>query len=245
MEKLVELQKDARFDLIVLDTPPTANALDFLDAPDRMIEALDSSTIRFFLQALQSTGTLSLNLLARSATLVMRGLGRITGAGFLEAMAQFLAELNDLFGGFKERAGAVRAALRSTEVSFVLVTSPAPMSIREVLFFNDRLERAAMPRGAFVVNRVRSPPPFADVAPSGDDAARAAAEHGLHLGAGAGARLVAAHLDATRSAALDQRHVRELMGRALPLIRLPELASDIRDLEALARLAALLMAGGV
>jgi anion-transporting ArsA/GET3 family ATPase len=160
-------------------------------------------------------------------------------------MAQFLAELNDLFGGFKERAGAVRAALRSAEVSFVLVTSPAPMSIQEVLFFNDRLERAAMPRGAFVVNRVRSPPPFADVVLSGDDAARAAAEHGLHLGSGAGVRLVAAHVDATHSAALDQRHLRELMGRALPIVRLPELASDIRDLEALASLAALLMAGGM
>jgi|HubBroStandDraft_1064217.scaffolds.fasta_scaffold08988_4 anion-transporting ArsA/GET3 family ATPase len=245
MEKLVELQRDARFDLIVLDTPPTANALDFLDAPDRMIEALDSSTIRFFLQAVQSTGTLSLNVLARSATLVMRGLGRITGAGFLEAMAQFLAELNGLFGGFKERAGAVKAALRSAEVSFVLVTSPAPMSIREVLFFSDRLERAAMPRGAFVVNRMRSPPAFADVIPSGDEAARAAAERGLRLGASVGARLVAAHADATGFAALDQRHLRELTGRAIPVIRLPELTGDIRDLGALANIAELLMAGGV
>jgi anion-transporting ArsA/GET3 family ATPase len=245
MEKLVELQRDARFDLIVLDTPPTANALDFLDAPDRMIEALDSSTIRFLLQAMQSTGTLSLNLLARSATLVMRGLGRITGAGFLEAMAQFLAELNGLFGGFKERAGAVKAALRSAEVSFVLVTSPAPMSIREVLFFSDRLERAGMPRGAFVVNRMRSPPAFGDVSPSWDEAARAAAERGLRLGASVGARLVAAHADATRFAALDQLYLRELMGRAIPVIRLPELASDIRDLGALANIADLLMAGGV
>ncbi len=245
MEKLVELRRDARFDLIVLDTPPTANALDFLDAPDRMIEALDSSTIRFFLQAMQSTGTLSLNLLARSATLVMRGLGRITGAGFLEAMAQFLAELNDLFGGFKERAGAVKAALRSAEVSFVLVTSPAPMSIREVLFFSDRLERAAMPRGAFVVNRMRSPPAFGDVSPSWDEAARAAAERGLRLGAGVGARLVAAHADAARFAALDQRHLRELTGWAIPVIRLPELASDIRDLGELANIAELLMGGGV
>jgi anion-transporting ArsA/GET3 family ATPase len=148
MEKLVELQKDARFDLIVLDTPPTTNALDFLDAPERLIEALDSSAIRFFLQAFESTGKLSLNLLARSASLVMRGLGRITGGGFLEAMAQFLAELNDLFGGFKERARSVKAALRSSEVSFVLVSSPAPMSLREVLFFSDRLEQASMPRGA-------------------------------------------------------------------------------------------------
>lgn len=245
MEKLIELQKDSRYDLIVLDTPPTANALDFLDAPDRLIEALDSSTVRFFVQALQSTGTLSLNLLARSASLVMRALGRITGAGFLEAMAQFLGELNDLFGGFKERANAVKVALRSAEVAFVLVTSPAPMSIREVLFFSDRLEQASMPRGAFVVNRMRSAPAFGGVPGSSDEAAQAAEGRGLSLEAGTGARLVQAHVDAARFAALDLRHVRELMGRAVPVIQLPELAGDIRDLGALGQIAELLMVGGV
>jgi anion-transporting ArsA/GET3 family ATPase len=72
-------------------------------------------------------------------------------------MAEFITELNDLFGGFKQRAKPmVEAALRAPEVSFVLVTSPAPMSIQEVLFFSERLEEAAMPRGAFVVNRFRS-----------------------------------------------------------------------------------------
>jgi anion-transporting ArsA/GET3 family ATPase len=245
MEKLVELRRDPRFDLIVLDTPPTANALDFLDAPERLIEALDSSTIRFFRQAWQSTGKLGLNLLARSASRVLRGLGRITGGAFLEAMAQFLAELNDLFGGFKERASAVRATLRSAEVSFVLVTSPEPMSIQEVLFFSDRLEQAAMPRGAFVVNRVRSAPAFAGADPSSDDAAQAAASHGLRLHADAAARLVVAHGDAIRFADLDRRHIRELGGRGVPVVRLPELASDVRDLGALANIADLLMLGGI
>ena len=81
MEKLVAVQKDPRFDLIILDTPPTANALDFLDAPERLVEALDSATMRWFVQAFESTGKLSLNLLARSAAVVLRGLGRITGGG--------------------------------------------------------------------------------------------------------------------------------------------------------------------
>jgi anion-transporting ArsA/GET3 family ATPase len=245
MEKLVELQRAARFDLIVLDTPPTANALDFLDAPEKLIEALDSSAIRFFLQAWESTGKFSLNLLARSASLVMRGLGRITGGGFLEAMAQFLTELNDLFGGFKQRAREVKAALRSPEVSFVLVTSPAPMSIREVLFFSERLEEAGMPRGVFVVNRVRAPPLYSDGGPSADDAEGAAAEHGLHLGPGAADRLLTAHVEAVRLASLDQRHLRKLAEHAVPVIRLPELAGDVRDLDALREIAELLMVGGV
>src|SRR5580704_3415354 len=178
MEKLVAVQRDPRFDLVILDTPPTANALDFLDAPARLAEAIDSAAMRWFVQAFESTGKLSLNLLARSAAVVLRGLGKITGGGFLESMAEFIAELNDLFGGFKQRAGMVEAALRSPEVSFVLVTSPAPMSIQEVLFFSERLEEAKMPRGALVVNRFRVPPPSAGHPPSVKDAAEAVAKHG-------------------------------------------------------------------
>ncbi len=79
MEKLVAVQRDPRFDLVILDTPPTANALDFLDAPGRLVEAVDSPTMRWFVQAFESTGKVGFNLLARSAAVVLRGLGRITG----------------------------------------------------------------------------------------------------------------------------------------------------------------------
>jgi anion-transporting ArsA/GET3 family ATPase len=245
MEKLIELRNDARYDLIVLDTPPTANALDFLDAPERLIEALDSPTIRLFLQAWRSAGKARVNLLARSASLIMRALGRITGGAFLDAMARLLAELNDLFGGFKERAHAVKAVLRSTEVSFVLVTSPAPMSVREVLFFNDRLEQSAMPRGAFVVNRVRLSPRFVAPTPSSKEAAHSSIAQGLPFDEVTGVRLVSAYTDAVQLAALDQRHARDLSAHGLPVVRLPELASDVLDLATLGDIADLLMAGGV
>jgi anion-transporting ArsA/GET3 family ATPase len=248
MEKLVAVQRDPRFDLVILDTPPTANALDFLDAPDRLVEALDSPAIRWFSEAFQSTGKLSLNLLARSAAVVLRGLGRITGGGFLKAMAEFITELNDLFGGFRERAKTVEASLRSAEVSFVLTTSPAPMSIQEVLFFSDRLEESHMPRGAFVVNRFRLPPPAADAPPSERDAADAIAACGLTLGADAPARLLRAHSDALRLAALDAMHVVELGKRArgnVPIVRIPELPSDVHDLKSLGQLADMLMGGGI
>jgi anion-transporting ArsA/GET3 family ATPase len=248
MEKLVAVQQDPRFDLIILDTPPTANALDFLDAPLRLVEALDSSTMRWFLQAFESTGKLSLNLLARSAAIVLRGLGRITGGGFLAEMAEFIAELNDLFGGFKQRAQKVQTALRSPEVSFVLVTSPAPMSIQEVLFFSDRLEQAGMPRGAFVVNRFRLPPPGSNTNPTVADAAQAVQSHGVRLEDDAPPRLVQAHVDAVRLAALDALHVQGLDARAkgrVPIVRVPELTSDVRDLRTLNELAGTLMSGGV
>jgi anion-transporting ArsA/GET3 family ATPase len=160
MEKLVAVKNDPRWDLVILDTPPTANALDFLDAPERLMEALDSATMKWFIEAFQTSGKLSLNLLARSAAMVLRGIGKITGGGFLEAMAEFINELNDLFGGFKQRAVEVQKALRMPEVAFVLVTSPSPMSIKEVLYFSERLAEHDMPRGAFVVNRFRVPPPL-------------------------------------------------------------------------------------
>jgi anion-transporting ArsA/GET3 family ATPase len=179
---------------------------------------------------------------------VLRGLGKITGGGFLEAMAEFISELNDLFGGFKQRAGMVEAALRSPEVSFVLVTSPAPMSIQEVLFFSDRLEEAHMPRGAFVVNRFRVPPPSADAPPSLADASAAVDRHALKLEEDGAARLVHAHADAVRLASLDALHVRSLDERAMgrvPIVRVPELPSDVHDLRKLGDLAETLMRGGV
>jgi anion-transporting ArsA/GET3 family ATPase len=248
MEKLVAVQRDPRFDLVILDTPPTANALDFLDAPARLAEAIDSAAMRWFVQAFESTGKLSLNLLARSAAVVLRGLGKITGGGFLEAMAEFITELNDLFGGFKQRAAMVEKALRSPEVSFVLVTSPAPMSIQEVLFFSERLEEARMPRGAFVVNRFRLPPPGADAPPTVQEAAEAVARHGLKLDDDAPARLVRAHGDAVRLASLDALHVGALDARArgkVPIVRIAELASDVHDLGKLGEVAEELMRGGV
>jgi len=248
MEKLVAVKADPRFDLIILDTPPTANALDFLDAPERLAEAIDSAAMRWFIQAFESSGKLSLNLLARGAAAVLRGLGRITGGGFLEAMAEFIAELNDLFGGFKQRAKMVENALRSDEVSFVLVTSPAPMSIQEVLFFSERLESSRMPRGAFVVNRFRMPPLCADTPPSEKEAAAAIDAHKLLLDDDAPARVVHAHADAVRLAALDALHVHLLGERAqgrVPIVRVPELASDVHDLTRLGEIAETLMSGGV
>jgi len=244
MEKLVAVQADPRYDLIILDTPPTANALDFLDAPERMVAALDSPALRWFTEAFESTGKLSLNLLARSAAVVLRGIGRITGGGFLEAMAEFIAALNDLFGGFRARATIVEKALRSPQVAFVLVTSPAPMSIQEVLYFSDRLVQSDMPRGAFVVNRVRQPPlPLEGAGVT--DVSRAVAEAGITLDADGAERLLRAHADAVRLAALDDEnlvHLKERAGGETPIVRVPELASDVYDARLLSQLAAMLTA---
>ena len=247
MEKLVAVKDDPRYDLIVLDTPPTANALDFLDAPQRLMEALDSATMKWFVQAFQSGGKFSLNLIAKSAATILRTIGRITGGGFLEAMAEFIGELNELFGGFKERAARVEAVLRGDEVAFVLVTSASPPSIQEVLYFAERLTEANMPRGAFVVNRFHTPPPRAAEGVTASDAASAIAAHHVTLEDDAAGRLVLAHVDAVKLAALDARHLRALTSSAgsTPIVRVAELETDVHDLRLLALLGDALMSGGV
>jgi anion-transporting ArsA/GET3 family ATPase len=245
MEKLIAVKDDPRYDLILLDTPPTANALDFLDAPERMMDALDSATIRWFVESFQSTGKLSLNILARSAATVLKTIGKVTGGGFLEDMAELISQLNDLFGGFKQRAALVQKTLRADDVTFVLVTSPAPMSIREVLYFSERLEKANMPRGAFVVNRFRLPPPNATTAGAVADVKEAIADRRLTLDDDAPERLLKAHADAVKLAALDAFYVKTLdIGNAgaVPVVRIPELASDVHDLRLLSSLARMLTA---
>jgi anion-transporting ArsA/GET3 family ATPase len=245
MEKLVAVRSDPRYDLILLDTPPTTDALDFLDAPKRLIDALDSGSMRWFLDAFESTGKLSLHLLARSAAVVLKGIGRLVGGDFLEAMAELITAMNELFGGFKKRAALVQDALRSPDVAFVLVTSPSPVSIQEALYFEGRLAEAKMPRGAFVVNRVRQPPAPAPGLTEGK-VADAVRDHGLTLSAGAPARLLRAYDDASKLAALDALHVRALYERAgdeLPIVEVPEQPRDIHDAKGLLRLVELLMGG--
>lgn len=244
MEKLHAIKDDPRYDLILLDTPPTANALDFLDAPERMVDILDSAVMRWIVSAVQTSGKLSFNLLTKSTALILRGIGRLTGGGFLQDLAQFLSELNDLFSGFKERAREVSAGLRAPDVAYVLVTSPEPMSIQEVLYFSDRLREQKMPRDAFVVNRVNP-----RTSPTEDPALVAAAlrRRGIVLEEGGEKRVVRAALEEAFRGELDAKQL-EALDHALvnapdrPVrVDVPAFAKDVHDLEALAQVARILV----
>lgn len=154
MEKVLSVLHDQRFDLVVLDTPPTSDALDFLDAPERLVEVLDSAALRWLAQAFEQSGRLSLNLVARGVALVLRGIARLTGRGFLERLAEFVTEVNQLFGGFKERAQRVAQAFRRPEFAYLLVATPEPPALSEASFFAQRLERLGMRADGLIVNRV-------------------------------------------------------------------------------------------
>jgi anion-transporting ArsA/GET3 family ATPase len=168
MAKLQTLDRDGRWDLIVLDTPPTANALDFLDAPKKLIDAIDSPALQWFVKPYMAAGRFSLKLLGMGGAFVLKRLARFVGSAFLEDVAAFLAQFNETLGGFKQRAQEVFDLLRSPGAAFVLVASPDPLAIDEAIYFYQRLREAAMPLGAFVINRVR---PQAGPAPSADEVA--------------------------------------------------------------------------
>jgi len=239
MEKLLFVKSDPSYDLIVLDTPPTANALDFLDAPERMIAALDSAAVRWFVEAFEATGKFSLNILARSAAVVLRTIGRITGGAFLEDVATLLGEMNELFGGFRERATRVRDEMRASDVAFLLVASPAPTSLREAMFFEEKLREANMPCGAFIVNRFHEAPP---VAPS-DEELRSSIQTVSGLDApDLAMRIRRAHEEALRWAEEDRIHVEAVAQgmKHLPVVRVPALAEDVHDLVLLNRVSTIL-----
>ena len=242
MEKLLSVKRDTHYDLIILDTPPTSNALDFLDAPERLVEAIDSGAMRWMLQAFQSTGKLSLNLVARSVALVLKGISKMTGGGFLEQMAGLIVDLNDLFGGFKERATEVAAAMRGDEFAYVLVTTPAPVAVREILFFSDRLKEQGMQPDAFVVNRVHRAPVGQ---PDLDEIRDAVKRHNVTLEADGPKRLEQSVADEIRQAATDKEHLRSLDEATshqaqVPRIEIPALPSDVHDIRTLAGIARLL-----
>jgi anion-transporting ArsA/GET3 family ATPase len=243
MEKVLLVRQDPRFDRIVLDTPPTSNALDFLDAPERLIEAIDSAAMRWLVQTVEKSGRFSLNFLARGVALVLRGIGRLTGKGFLEHLAEFVVELNELFGGFRERAAAVAKAFRAPDLAYVLVTSPAPAAIDEVSYFAARLRQQGMHPDAVVVNRLQPSPAFADAA----EIAALARELGLELSTQAIENVQRAAQDERSRAAFEAEQLRlldrSLGGEPPPILRVPVQVADVHDVRTLSHVAALLFPG--
>src|ERR671914_1793952 len=135
MEKLHELHEEGTYDLLVLDTPPTRNALDFLDAPDRLSRFIDSRSLQFFL-APSRTG---LKIFSRGTGMLFSVLKRVTGVDLLQDLSDFFASFGDMAEGFRERAVRVNALLGDRRTTFLLVTSPAHEAVAEAKFFRDQI----------------------------------------------------------------------------------------------------------
>jgi anion-transporting ArsA/GET3 family ATPase len=154
MEKLYELHADGGFDIIVIDTPPTRNALDFLDAPRRLTDFFESRVLRWFLMPYVKAGGGLMRVANVAANTFLRIVKRIVGSDVLDDTAEFFANLEGMYEGFKQRAREVAELLKSDVTSFIVVTSPAEDAVTEATFFASRLNESGLPFGALVVNRV-------------------------------------------------------------------------------------------
>lgn len=168
MERLHALAGSGDYDLLVVDTPPTQHALDFLEAPERLTALLTSRAAAILQNPSLILAREGSRLAQAALSAVLRGLERFTGFEMLRDVAEFVGGLEEFSAGFQERAASVAKFLRAPEASFVLVTTPEPARVAETLAFHRELVRAGLPFAGFVVNRVLPPsllgrPPFPDV----------------------------------------------------------------------------------
>jgi len=161
---LYDIVRRNAFDLVVLDTPPTANALDFLEAPRRLAEAISSPAIQWFARpAGEQGGRFSLSRLRSGSTLVLKRLAKFVGSQFLEDIAAFLTDFQTVLGGFLERAESVNERLRRPDVAFLLVLAPETPAVDEALYFEQRLRASGIRLSAFLINRVHQRPGLSGV----------------------------------------------------------------------------------
>jgi anion-transporting ArsA/GET3 family ATPase len=256
MEKVYELSRSDAYDTIVVDTPPAQHALDFLDAPERLLEFLDSRLVHLLIHPAMAAGRMGFRWFERGTRRALGLIERISGIGFLEDLSEFLMAFEHMSEGFQARAKEVRALLLGPQTAFVLVASPESESVKQAQRFLERLEGADVRVAGIVANRVRvwpaaGPVPALD-AESSDLAplARALrAEHGADFPAERAAR--AAVDAAARYAALVRRDasalaaLREGASRRGSFFRIvPELSGDVHDLAGLSWVAAALAQAG-
>lgn len=232
MEKLLELAGDERFDLVVLDTPPTRHALDFLEAPERLMGFLDASILRWFLRPYFVAGRLTLRVVGRTGSLLLELVDRVLGLQFLQDLSEFFLAFESMYDGFKLRATQVYDLLRSPQAAFVVVASPRPASLDEAHHFHARLSEKQMPFAAFLVNRVHTDPSAAG------RAARAGGQAPSPVDEDLAARLVEVHARQRALARLDRVSIARLKGRTREqVVAIPELEGDVHDLRSLGELA--------
>jgi anion-transporting ArsA/GET3 family ATPase len=230
MEKLLELSADTRWDLVVLDTPPTRHALDFLEAPDRLMDFLDTGVLRWFLKPYFAAGKLTLKVATRTGAVALKLADRFLGLEFLQDLSEFFLAFESMYDGFKERANRVHTLLREASSGFVLVAAPTPLALEEALYFHRRLTEKEMPFLAFIVNRVHPEP--------GRAATRRRGRNPASIDPGLAAKLVETFREQQTLAAVEQRAVArlEVDARERPIL-VPEFEQDIHDVKGLAEFA--------
>ena len=225
--KLYELERDGDFDLLVLDTPPSRNALDFLDAPTRLTSFLEGRALKAFIRP---TG-LGMRVLGRGAAPFLAALRRVTGIDLLTDLSTFFGLLGDMTNDFSERARGVERMLKAPTTAFVLVTSAQQAAIDEAIWFRRTLIEGGLPFAGVIVNRVHH-----DILGEAEPKDLVSALDGVLAGELA-ARVAENFFDYHRLAQRDARNVARLQGELgdQPLLLVPHLDDDVHDIEGLER----------
>ena len=237
MEKLFEIHAEDRYDLLVLDTPPTRNALDFLDAPRRLTQFIEGRALQVFMKP---TG-LGMRVFGRGAGMAFSVLRRITGVDLLEDLAEFFQAMSGMVAGFQERARRVNELLADPATSFLVVCGPQGEPISEAVYFHRKLVEARMPFGGVIVNKVHYEEEVAEPGPGFE------AELESVLGDPDLAHRVAENFADFRAlSARDRRNVAHLAAemRTSAVIQVPYLDEDVHDLEGLMEVNRYLFASG-
>jgi anion-transporting ArsA/GET3 family ATPase len=225
--KLYDLDAGGDFDLLVLDTPPSRNALDFLDAPERLTGFFQGRAIKVFLRPAGFGG----RILGKGTSVAFGLLRRVTGVDLLEDLSVFFRALGGMIDGFVVRAERVGALLSDPGTTFLIVTSPRHDPVEEAIFFHHKLVEARMPFGGLVVNRVHA-------APAVDGALPGALVE--ELGTRLAGRVTTSARELAALAARDEHNIallRERLGDP-PLVIVPERQDDVHDVAGLAHVRA-------
>ncbi len=248
MEKLSQLSEiditDGGWDLIVVDTPPSRSALDFLDAPKRLARFLDSRMLRILLTPARAGGLSVLKVLGSSLNLFGRTMQKILGAQLIGDLSTFVASFDSMFGGFADRSARTYRVLQAKQTAFLVVATPEPDAIREAGYFAGRLAAERMPLAGLVLNRVHG------VAAGGLSAERSlAAAESLSAPsakpsseATLAADILLLHANLVRQVAREQR-IADRFRRAhpaVPMTEVPAQPQDVHDLDGLREIGAAL-----
>ena len=239
MEKLGQLTATGKWDLIVVDTPPSRSALDFLDAPQRMSTFLDGRMIRLLSSPARAGGRSLRKVLGAGFSLFAKAVSTILGGQLLADASAFVQAFDTMFGGFRERATATYALLRSPGTAFVVIAAPEPDALREAAYFVDRLRTEDMPLAGLVLNRTHPV-----LAPLSATRARDAADE--LPGASLAAAVLRLHADRVDRAAREDRLLTRF-SRAHPdvaVTQVPAVAGDVADLDGLREIGTRLAADG-
>ena len=237
MEKLFEIRAEDRYDLLVLDTPPSRSALDFLDAPRRLTQFIEGRALQVFIKP---TG-LGMKVFGRGAGMAFGVLKRITGVDLLQDLAEFFQAMSGMLGGFQERAKRVTELLADDETTFLVVCGPQGEPIDEAVYFHRKLVEAKLPFGGVIVNKVHYEDEMpVERAELGPELTEAVGDDDL-------AQRVRGNFEDFRTLSeRDRRNVEHLAAelRTRAVIRVPYLDEDVHDLRGLMEINRYLFASG-